>query len=179
MTISCPIERIGLPPASEYVGFDFWSDTFLPPFKVLIRADLPPGGSCRVLAIRPSSDHPQLLSTSRHITQGIVDVTDERWDAASATLSARSKLVASDPYELRIMTPASGKAWNPTGVTVSAEDQVAGVKANIKQDGPRLRVTLASPTVREAKWQVRFSAAHADLGLSSSATNPQGALEPY
>ena len=32
LTISCPAERIGLPPAKEYVGFDFWANKFLPPF---------------------------------------------------------------------------------------------------------------------------------------------------
>ena len=33
-----------------------------------------------VLAVRPVANHPQLISTSRHITQGIVDVLDETAD---------------------------------------------------------------------------------------------------
>ena len=156
LTISCPVERIGLPPAKEYVAFDFWANKFLPPFKDAVRADLPPGGSCRILAIRPVSDHPQLLSTSRHITQGMVDVSGETWDAAAATLSARSKIVANDPYELRIVTPVGEKSWRVAGVSVSAEDQAAGVKADFQQDGPRLRVKFTSPVSREVKWQVRF-----------------------
>jgi hypothetical protein len=156
LTISCPVERIGLPPAKEYVAFDFWTNKFLPPFKDLVRADLPPGGSCRILAIRPVSDHPQLLSTSRHITQGMLDVSGESWDAAAATLAARSKIVANDPYELRIVTSVSEKSWRVAGVSVSAGDKAAGVKTDFQQDGPRLRVKLTSPVSREVKWQVRF-----------------------
>ena len=79
----------------------------------MICAELP-GGSCQILAIQPLCDHPQLLSTSRHITQGMVDAADETWDATSMTLSARSKVVASDPYELRIVVPSadrSGTQW--------------------------------------------------------------------
>ncbi len=53
LTISCPVERIGLPPAKEYVAFDFWTNKFLPPFKDLVRADLPPGGSCRISGHSP------------------------------------------------------------------------------------------------------------------------------
>jgi hypothetical protein len=34
-----------------------------------------------VLALRPVVDHPQVVGTSRHITQGIVDLSDEKWDA--------------------------------------------------------------------------------------------------
>ena len=159
MTIACLVTRIGLSAAREYVGFDFWANEFIPPFINELRADLPPGGSCRVLAIRPVPDHPQLLSTSRHVTQGIVDVTDESWDKASATLSARSKVVANDPYELRMVTPAGGKSWPVTGVSVSADDQASGVQASFKQDGTRLRIALISPTSREVSWQVQFGSA--------------------
>ena len=62
-TIACPVERIGLPAAKEYVAFDFWSGRFLPNFKDVLKADLP-GGSCKILAVRPLCEHPQLLSTS-------------------------------------------------------------------------------------------------------------------
>ena len=157
--ISCPVARIGLPPAKEYVGFDFWANKFVPPFKDELRADLPAGGSCRILAIRPVSDLPQLLSTSRHVTQGIVDVTDEKWTADKTTLSAVSKVVADDPYELRIVVPVADASWRITGVGVSPEDQAAGVKAQFKQEGPHIRATISSPLSREVRWQAQFAAA--------------------
>ena len=90
------------------------------------------------------------------MTQGIVDVTDEKWDPAKSQLSATSKVVANDPYELRIVVSSSEKSWRATGIKVSDEDVAAGVKAEFKQDGPRIRAALSSPVSREVKWQVVF-----------------------
>ena len=158
-TIACPVERIGLPAAKEYVAFDFWSGRFLPNFKDVLKADLP-GGSCKILAVRPLCEHPQLLSTSRHVTQGMMDVTGENWDAASATLSGSSRVVANDPYELRIVTPAGERSWQVASVGVSPEDQAGGVAAGFKLDGQRLRVKLTSPLSREVRWTVHFNTSH-------------------
>ena len=153
--IDCSAARIGLPPAEEYVAFDFWANKFVPPFKETVSADLPPG-SCRVLSVQPLSDHPQLLSTSRHITQGMVDVSNERWDAERSVFSATSKVVGGDPYELRFVVPPGRYSGKAIGVGVKPDDAAAGVKAEFKQDGPRLRVTLRSPVSREVGWAVRF-----------------------
>jgi hypothetical protein len=171
-TVSASAERIGLPAAKQYVGFDFWANKFVPPFDGEMKSTLPPG-SCCVLAIRPVADHPQLLSTSRHITQGMVDVAGETWDAATRTLSATSKVVANDPYELRIVVPASASSFRVTGVTVSAQDKAAGVTMAFKQDGPRVRATLSSPVSREIKWQVHFEKG----ALPVAATRPVTGLK--
>ena len=96
-----------------------------------------PKQSCRILALRKKADHPQLLSTSRHVTQGIVDVKEESWDAASRTLKGVSEVVAGDPYELRIVLPEGG-AW--TDAQVDAGDatvkfaQDAGCAAAHRRD---------------------------------------------
>jgi len=171
-TISASAGRIGLPPAKQYVGFDFWANKFVPPFESEVRATLPPG-SCRVLAIRPVSDYPQLLSTSRHITQGMVDVTGETWDAASRTLSATSRLVANDPYELRIVVPAGANSFRATGATVSAKDKAVGVTVTFTQDGPRVRAMISSPKSREIQWHVRFEQG----AVSASAMRPLTGLK--
>jgi len=164
--ISVATERIGLPPAQTYVAFDFWANAFVPPFQESITALLP-AYSCRILAVRPADDVPQLLSTSRHVTQGIVDVTGEQWDTGKSTLSAVSTVIADDPYELRIVVPTGEKSWRVKGVSVSAEDLIAGVKATFKQDGPEIRATLTSPVSREVKWMVQF-----ERGPVSAATPP-------
>ena len=161
-TVSIATDRIGLPQADQYVAFDFWANKFIAPFSGKITATLP-GNSCRILAVRPVSDAPQLLSTSRHVTQGIVDVTGEKWDAAKSVLSATSKVVENDPYELRIILPVGEKSWRATDVMVPA-----GVKAAFKQDGPMLRVTLASPASREVDWSVRFEPAKAEIAAQSA-----------
>jgi hypothetical protein len=155
-TISCTTERIGLPPATEYVAFDFWANKFIAPFRGALKADLP-GHSCRVLAVRPVADHPQLLSTSRHITQGIVDVTDENWDATKSVLSGVSKVVEKDPFELRVVVPVGTASWRVAALSVSPEDEAAGVQVHVRQDGPKIRATLSSDSSREVRWSVRFA----------------------
>lgn len=174
--ISIAPDRIGLPPASEYVAFDFWANKFLAPFSGKLTATLP-GNSCRILAIRPVSLVPQLLSTSRHVTQGIVDVTGEKWDAATSDLSGISKVVENDPYELRIILPLGEKSWRAAEVKVSADDITAGVKTSFKQDGPKLRVSLISTTSREVKWSVRFEPAKAEIAPPSAVTDLKAAAD--
>ena len=153
--ISESVERIGLPAASEYVGFDFWANKFVSPFREKITATLPPE-SCRILSVRPMLTVPQLVSTSRHVTQGVVDVTKEAWDGQKAVLSGVSKVVGNDSYELRIVVPADAKSWRVTGVKVSPADEAAGVKASFAQDGPKIRATLTSATSRDVDWGVQF-----------------------
>ncbi len=155
-TVTCATERLGLPPAAEYVAFDFWADKFVPPFRETLTAELP-AASCRVLAVRPVADRPQLLSTSRHVTQGIVDVLDENWDAASRTLSGTSRVVGGDPYELRIVVPGGDNAWAVREVSVSSEDIAAGVNTSCQQDGPQIRARVTSPVDREVHWSVKFA----------------------
>ncbi|MDR3182022.1 MAG: hypothetical protein LBT89_03730 [Planctomycetaceae bacterium] len=95
----------GLPKAKEYVAFDFWGNKLFGTFTDKISVELPPG-SCLVLAVRPVEEHPVLLSTSQHITQGIVDAVEEKWNSETKTLSGVSKVIAGDDYELRIYDPA-------------------------------------------------------------------------
>lgn len=152
---SMATERIGLPPAPEYVGFDFWENKFLPPFTDVLSVVLEKD-SCCCIAVRPSSTVPQLISTSRHVTQGTVDVTDERWDAATKTLAGVSAVVGNDPYELRIVMPGGG-TWQPTGVVLSTEDVQAGVTSSMINDGANLRVTLNCAASRSVRWSVRFT----------------------
>jgi hypothetical protein len=58
------------------------------------------------------------LSTSQHVTQGIVDVVKVSWDAEKKLLSGVSKVIANDPYELRIYDPTKKeivrKMYSPT-----------------------------------------------------------------
>lgn len=154
-------DKIGLPPASEYVGFDFWANMFVPPFREKITMTLPPE-SCLILSVRPAASVPQLVSTSRHITQGIMDVTGETWNEQKAMLSGVSRVVANDPHELRIVVPV-GKSWRALRVQVSPADAAVGVQTSFVQDGPRIRTTLTSTTNREIEWGIEFEQAEVEV----------------
>ncbi len=142
-----PLEKLGLDAKAEYVAFDYWGNQLLPSVKGRLQLTLPAESSV-VLAVRPRVNHPQLISTSRHVTQGIVDVIKENWDAATKTLSGRSKLVGGDPYELRI---ASGVAKFEK-ITIAAADVITSHSA----DGALARVKLTSPDSREVAWSIQF-----------------------
>lgn len=159
-TFDYPLDKLGLFPASQkllpesqnnnltYVAFDYWQNKLVQPMKGSLHISVP-GESCCVLAVRPVANHPQLISTSRHITQGIVDVVDEKWDSTSKTLSGVSKVVAGDPYELRIVLPSSD--WHVQTAEVSG-----GLKATTKQEDGLLRATIQPTSSGEIKWVVKF-----------------------
>ena len=46
-------------------------------------------------AIREKSDHPQLVSTNRHLSQGAADLETLAWEN-NLTLAGRSRVVAGD-----------------------------------------------------------------------------------
>jgi hypothetical protein len=156
--IECAAERAGLDPDATYHAFDFWYDAVLPPFRGKLVQEVAPE-ACRVIAVRKSEGRPLLLSTSRHVTQGIVDVRDETWDAATGTLSAVNRVVGNDPVEIRVAgLDDGGLRWIPGTPRVSAEDEQAGVTIQTRRvhEGV-LRATIKSPVSREVRWSVSFT----------------------
>ena len=144
-----PMDRLGLDGNTEYVAFDYWQNTLIPSIKGSLELTLP-GQSCCVLAVRPVANHPQLISTSRHITQGIVDVTEEKWSAGGKTLSGRSKVVGGDSYELRVVIPDPN--WTAASAKVSGDK----TSTSFTQNGNLVRVTIESPSSQEVAWSVKF-----------------------
>lgn len=150
VNIAYPLHRIGLPTSEKYVGFDFWANRFIPPFSDSIQGLLAPGG-CKIISVRPVKDYPQVVSTSRHITQGVIDLSAEKWDARSFILSGTSELVGKDSYELRIVIPAGDNSWLAESVTATGP-----VSASFTQEGSCIRVKLLSATSQKTGWQVKF-----------------------
>ncbi len=145
-------ELVGLPEASRYVGYDYWADRFVPPFSKRLQCTVPPA-TCRILALRSEAKHPILVSTSRHITQGIVDVVEERWDADALVLSGQSRVVGDDPYELRIVVPVGGNSFRALDVEVDGVD----AESTVEQVGPTLRVSIDCASTGTIAWRIRFS----------------------
>jgi len=110
--------------------------------------------------VRAAEDHPLVVSTSRHVTQGIIDLRDEQWNAATKTLSGSSQVVANDPYEIRIAgLTDGGKTWQAKAAKVATKDQTAGVTATLgdsKDSKDCLRVTLRSAQSRTVVWSITF-----------------------
>jgi hypothetical protein len=149
--IEYPLAKLGLDGAVAYNGFEFWSARPLPPLKDRLVVDLAPG-SCRVIALRPAKNVPQVISTSRHITQGLLDVAQETWNGFAPKLTGRSTLVAGDAYELRVAVPAGFEAK-----AVSCE----GAEATLTSGPGLARVRMTSATSRDVNWTIKFAATSA------------------
>lgn len=100
ITIETSSKALGLPESEAYVGFDYWSNQPIPEFSGELKIEIP-AGSCRIIAVSSLSDRPVLLGTSAHVTQGIVDIIEEKWNPGTKTYSGKSHMVEGDAYELR------------------------------------------------------------------------------
>jgi hypothetical protein len=154
---------LGLP-AGSYLAYDVWNKRLVGPFDTGLTMSLPPS-SCKVISVRPFADHPQLVGTSRHLTQGADDLLAAKWDSTALTWSGRSLVVGGDPYEVRFSLPPG---WTAQGEGVRTEGPVAVLTLNRDQNQEaawsakfaRTNLAAAAPTVREAKVEGTGRQAH-------------------
>ena len=149
-TITHSFERLGLDPKKKYEAFDYWENRYLGTLQNQLSEKLPAVG-CRVLALREARPYPQLLSTSRHITQGLIDVKTETWNSKTKTLVGTSKVVANDPYKMRIICPQGF-----TATTIKTSDKMATVSKITQQSNGLVCVTIIPSKTETLKWKVIF-----------------------
>jgi hypothetical protein len=142
--IDYPVQKLGLDPAREYVAYEYWSNTLRGPFRGTVKAPLAPTSSA-ILSLRARSTHPQVISTSRHVTQGLIDLKQEKW--AARELSGVSLAVGGDPYEIRIV--AAG--WK------AAHAEASGAAASVQQEGDLVRLRLDAPQSVAVSWKLQFT----------------------
>lgn len=139
-----------LPLASDHVYvYEFFSQAYLGEFdrhaKISRKLD---GIDAQVFAIVPAkADRPQLLSTSRHMTQGGLDLVsfDVRLNGDRCTISGESDhLVTGDPYTLVFHT---GR-WH-------VENAPSGAK--VATDGEITRMTWTPSKPGRSAWSIVFA----------------------
>lgn len=172
LVVDEPVERFGLDPKTEYAAFEFWSNRILPSVNGRIQHTLEPLGTntsvnqeksekvvhhcCAAIALCPILDHPQVLSTSRHISQGLVDIMNEEWKENE--LSVTSRVVAGDPYEVRLLLKSKSPRWMLAEFRVSDEDKSKGVSISKTEESDEfVRLTIHSPEGREINWSATFA----------------------
>ena len=109
---------LGLNADKEYYLYDFWNDDFVG--KVAgsgkLSQQLRPGES-RMLSVHVVEDHPQFISTNRHIMQGYLDLIKIEWLPGRNTLRGISRVIGGDSYVVMIApngyTPRSAQADDP------------------------------------------------------------------
>ena len=140
---------LGLPMDGPVHVFDFWNKEYLGAWTKGISLELLPA-STRVLSLVPATDQIQLVSTSRHITQGWVDLISHQ--ISGNHYSGRSKLIRNDPYNLRFAFPP-GKNF------IIKRATAGGLPVRVSNHQGWAEVEITSPRTAEVSWEVTFAPA--------------------
>jgi hypothetical protein len=145
-----PVEKtlemtsLGLRPDVPYLVYEFWGDTFLGEIRQTVHLELSPQ-SCQVLALHEKLAHPQLLSTTRHVSQGGVEIHQLGWDESVLTLSSVCQAIKDNPYEISIHVPAE-----------FAVDQTFVAQRVESAQNSLLRLRVSSDETGTMAWTVKF-----------------------
>jgi len=156
-TLSVPLSvaavdgGLDLDPNADYYIYDFWNDSFsgrLHGSGVLSQTLRP--GEARVLSVHRVLDHPQFLSTNRHISQGQLDMESfPKWDASAASLSGVSKVVGAEAYRI-VIALNRRKIAKVVATGAAAHFDLSGTDPNLAT------LTLKSSTDQAVAWSIRF-----------------------
>ncbi len=138
---------LGLRGDRKYLVYEFWSKNFLGEFAGSFDVAAQKAKETRVFAIREELDHPQILSTSRHITQGGVDLKYATWSSADRRLSGESEVVAKDSYSIVVRVP---KGYS------LASAMVNGNAVQTSHSGEIATVNYLPQKTGAINWSVQF-----------------------
>ena len=145
---------LGLRADREFLVYEFWTKEFVGACRESFDVPaLEPGGT-QIFVLRERLDRPQLLSTSRHITQGAVDLLRVQWDAEQKALTGCSAVVENDRYELVVHVP-EGYAVASAAINGSAvEVDQSAVESTV--DGSLVRIAALPAATGPMTWTLHF-----------------------
>ena len=137
---------LGLDPAADHLVYEFWSKAFLGVKRGAFTRTLD-APDCEIYAIVPRPDRPVLLSTSRHVRHMAYDIVALAWHPAARRLTGTSRVVAADPYQLRL--------YVPDGYQLSAA-KAGDLKLRTARQGPLLTLDLTPNAHGTLDWHLAF-----------------------
>jgi NPCBM/NEW2 domain/Melibiase/Alpha galactosidase C-terminal beta sandwich domain len=146
---------LALPAGKRIHVFDYWNHEYLGLWEQGMSIELAPA-SCRLLTLLSEENHPQLISTSRHLTQGWVDLVSQKYDAKTNAYQGRSKVIKNDPYEVRFVFPSKK---NFTIKRAVANGPKGSLPVTISNHQGWATIQFTSLTSSEVSWKVEFEPA--------------------
>src|SRR5262249_6369698 len=144
--------------AGPYHVYDFWDGSYLGAWEQGVFVDVPPV-DVRVLTLVRASERPELLSTSRHLTQGWVDLLELHagGTADKPTLAGRSRVAAGDRYRLTVGLPRAA----PTFRLAAAQASGVGGSVDVAWESHQgyAEATVTSPVSQTIRWTLSFEPA--------------------
>ncbi len=144
-----PLSRLGLDPAKTYLAFDFWKQRFSGEVTNELSVSVDPG-SVTLLALHAATGAPQLLSTSRHVTQGAIEIEELQWNASERSLSGISAGPRQSAHDVFVHVPGDHPwTWEkPVRLRDHAGYSLKLVDANI------VRVHVRFENERRVPWKI-------------------------
>lgn len=132
--------ELGLDEGAYHV-YDYWNRQYLGCMTDGFRADLR-GCASRIFAVHKAEGRPQMLSTSRHISQGVLDVLNVAYDEDAKKLYGTSKVIGGEAYEIVV--------WAPEGMKPEACGDVEELNEGA------WRVTFRPAEDGTMDWEIKF-----------------------
>jgi hypothetical protein len=156
-SVTVPVERLGYKAVGTVIyTLDFWTQKVAIVVGGEVSATLPPCGNS-VLSMRKVGDHPQLLGTSRHITQQFVDVHSESFDSAKNTLTVELDVVGNDALKVTLLRRTLSGLSKLKGYQFSVVDVPAEVQVSYVEEGDVIRFSLSSPASIRVTLECTFA----------------------
>jgi hypothetical protein len=99
---SVSLNQLGLI-KGKYHAFDFWKQKYLGEVDSKLNFDALVEGHCQVVSLRLVQDHPQILGTERHISQGAFDLEAVKWN--KNTLTGAYRVATGQKWSMSIFVP--------------------------------------------------------------------------
>jgi len=141
-------KELGLADGQPVHIYDFWHREYLGAFPKGFSIGIAPA-SCRVLTLLPASKDIQLISTSRHLTQGWLDLLSLKYDADKTTYHGRSRIIRNDPYVLTFVFP-------PDRNFAVKEVIADGLPVKVANHHGWATVEITPDNTRGVSWSVAF-----------------------
>ncbi|WP_316817595.1 alpha-galactosidase [Pedobacter nyackensis] len=151
--ISTTLDWAGLNSKKTYYAFDFWANKPMENISGAISEELP-AESCKMIAVRARTNHPVVVSTSQHVTQGMIDLLKEDWKAG--VLTGTSKIIGGDTYELRIAGLNDGAAWKVDKAKLIGDAKNVTIDILPQTEKGWLRVVIKARENQVINWQISF-----------------------
>ena len=147
--------ELGLPGDRPVHVFDFWSGEYLGAWEAGMAVTVNPT-SCRVFSLLPMADRIQLVSTSRHITQGWVDLAQLEPGPDGLSFRGRSRVIKNDSYDLHFAYPR-GKNFVIKSAKARGSSGSVSTRQTNHQGWATLTIDADATTVVD--WEVTFEPA--------------------
>ena len=125
------------------VAFEYYSSLVAEVKDGVIKMELKPCET-KVFAIHENRNIPQIISTSRHITQGATELKSVQWNEGVKTLNFTADVVEGDEYIVTLNIPCGYKVSDTCGMKISEEN------------GNVLRLSYTSDENCEKTFEIKF-----------------------